>query len=406
MSGRRVLHLCIADDVGGAARSAYKIHKGVRALGVPSRMLVAFRFKDDPDVRSFRPRAWRAVDRVFRQLDRAVSVHSLLVPSTAWLLAHPWLAWADVVQLYNLHGGWISQLALPLIARRKRVIYRLSDMWAMTGHCAFSAGCERFRVGCGHCPHLDDYPSLPRDTTALNWRIKDWLYRRSRFELVAPSTWIERLARESPLLGRYPVVRIPNGVDIGTFAPTPKAIARRELGLPEDGTLVLFSGTEARKGGALLALARERLAAAGVPVVFVTVGHDQSGESSRIDALHLGQIADDRKLARIYSAADIFALPARADNLPNTILEAFACGTPAVSFDVGGVRDAVRHLETGYLARSGDVGDLVAGIAALAQDSVLRLRLGGNALALARSEFSLALQGERFAALYSGPRLS
>lgn len=406
MSGRRVLHLCIADDIGGAARSAYKIHTGVRALGVPSRMLVAFRFTDDPDVRSFRPRAWRAVDKVFRQLDRAMSVHSLLVPSTAWLLAHPWLAWADVVQLYNLHGGWISQLVLPLIARHKRVIYRLSDMWAMTGHCAFSAGCERFRIGCGRCPHLDDYPSLPRDTTALNWRIKDWLYRHSRVELVAPSTWIERLARESPLLGRFPVVRIPNGIDLATFAPTPKTLARRELGLQADATIVLFSGTEARKGGALLALARERLAAAGVPALFVTVGHDQSGESSRIDALHLGQITDDRKLALVYSAADIFALPARADNLPNTILEAFACGTPAVSFDVGGIGDAVRHLETGYLARPGDVGDLAAGLASLARDPALRRKLGDNALALARSEFSLATQGERFAALYAEQALS
>ncbi len=154
--------------MGGAARSAYKVHAGLRELGFASRMLVGFKLTDDPDVASFRPMPWRAADKALRQLDRLLALHYAFVPSTIALLAHPWFRDADIIQLYNLHGGYVSQLALAPLARRATTVYRLSDMWSFTGHCAYSYGCERWRDGCGSCPHLDDYPSLPRDTTAAN----------------------------------------------------------------------------------------------------------------------------------------------------------------------------------------------------------------------------------------------
>lgn len=363
-------------------------------------MLVSEALTGDPDVRSFRSLPWRAADRPLRALDRLIGLQYVGVPSTLALLAHPWLREADIVQLYNLHGGHLSQLVLPLLARGHVLVYRLSDMWALTGHCAYSYGCERWRIGCGRCPHLDDYPSLARDTTALNFRLKRALYERTALHVVAPSSWTERLARESPLLGRYPVTRIPNGVDLATFRPQDRGGARRELGLPCDRPVILFGGTEARKGGALLAqtVGALRETTAG-RVIVISVGVEQLTVPG-IETRALGAIRDDRRMALAYAAADLFVLPTVADNLPNTVLESMACGTPVASFDVGGVSDAVRHLDTGWLAPAADAAGLAVGVARLMADAALRGRLGHRGREIAVAEYSLELQAGRFAALY------
>jgi glycosyltransferase involved in cell wall biosynthesis len=400
LSPPRVVHVSIADDVGGAARSAYKIHRGLRDAGVPSRMLVGQKLGDDADVRQFRGLAWRILDRPFRALTDATALQYLFAPSSWALLLHPWIRWAEIVQLYNLHGGYFSYPVVAPLSRWKTVVWRLSDMWSFTGHCAYSYECERWRTGCGSCPHLTEYPGLRRDRTAANWRIKRWLYGWSRLHFVAPSRWIERLARESPLIGRFPVTWIPNGVDTDRYRPRDRADARRRLGLPADGRIVLFGSTEARKGGALLAKALELVPPpAGTTVV--TVGGDPSGDQTALRSVHLGRIRDEERMALVYAAADVFVQAALAENLPNTVLESFASGTPVVAFDVGGVADAVRHLETGYLARPADTADLGRGLALLLGDETLRSRLGARAREVALAEYTLDLQARRFAELYA-----
>lgn len=395
----RVVHLSIADDVGGAARSAYKIHRGLRDLGVESRMLVGWKFTSDTDVRGFRGLPWRIVDRSFRELGEVTGFQYAFMPSSWAFLAHPWLRWADLVQVYNLHGGYFSYPAIAPLSRWKKVVWRLSDMWAFTGHCAYSYECERWRTGCGSCPHLTEYPGLRRDRTAENWRIKRWLYSRARIHLVAPSRWIGSLAAQSPLLGRFPATWIPNGVDTARYRPRDPLDARRTLGLPVEGRIVLFGSTEARKGGALLAKALELVPPpAGTTVV--TVGKDASGSSAALRGIHLGPIRDEEKMATVYAAADVFVQAALAENLPNTVLESFGCGTPVVAFDVGGVADAVRHMETGYLARAADAAALGRGVTTVLGDDELRERLGRRARDVVEREYPLELQARRFADLY------
>lgn len=397
-----VVHVSIADDVGGAARSAYKIHSGLRHLGVRSRMLVGYKFTADPDVRAFRELPWRIVDRPFQALTDALALQYLFLPSTLRLAFHPWMRDADIVQLYNLHGGYVSYvLLLGLLGRRKRIVLRLSDMWALTGHCAYSLECERWRTGCGRCPHLKDYPGLTRDRTAANWRIKRWLYSRVDLCLVAPSRWIERLAAQSPLLGRFPITWIPNGVDTDVFVPRDRARARAALGLPSDGRYVLFSATEARKGGSHLARALREARAAVPDLRLITVGAESSAAADDLPGTHLGVIRDDATLALAYAAADVFALPAVADNLPNTVLESLAAGTAVVAYAVGGVPEAVRHLETGYLIAAGDASGLARGLVMLLRDDQLRERIARRAREVAEREYSLALQARRFADLYA-----
>src|SRR5581483_10394712 len=164
-----------------------------------------------------------------------------------------------------------------------------------------------------------------------------------------PSTWLARLASESPLLGRFPVRLIPNGVDLELFRPVDRAEARALLGLEPDRPVVLHAALdlgERRKGAHVLEQALAHLD--GVDFELVSAGRGRLAGATR-PVRELGPLDRDR-MALAYAAADAFVLPALAENLSNAVLEALACGTPSVCFDVGGVGDAVRHRETGWLA--------------------------------------------------------
>lgn len=403
---RSVLHISTADNAGGSARSAYRIHQGLRQLGHTSRMLVRRRVTADPDVqRIWRSRTGRLADAALSRLLRSVSLPDLIAFSSAGLPRHPWFQDSDVLQLYNLHGEYFGLAALPTLARQRPVVWRLSDMWALTGHCAYSLECERWRTGCGRCPHLRDYPALRRDTTAWHWRLKRRVYARSRLTIVAPSRWLEGVAAASPLLAGQRIVRIPNGIDTDVFRPQNRHAARERLGLPTDRPLALFihaAPRGQRKGAALLAAIAGRLARHGAELVLMGERTELLAQTLPCRSHHLGYLRQDAQLAEAYAAADMLVHPTLADNLPNCLLESLACSVPAVTFDVGGCGELVRHLDTGLLAPAGDVGAFADGIEQLLLDGALRERLGRQGRQLVEQEHTLIRQAERFARLYEG----
>jgi glycosyltransferase involved in cell wall biosynthesis len=403
----RILHISAADNAGGSGRSAYRIHQGLRSRGHVSRMLVNYRVTNDPDVGYiWRALGWRAADWLARSLTERMSLQYVFYPSSFALAAHPWFRQADVVQLYNTHGGFFSYSALAILSRRKPIVWRLSDMWPLTGHCAYAFDCDRWKTGCGACPRLHDAPGLRTDRTALLWKWKRTIYSRSKITIVAPSTWIAGLAAESPLLSRFPIHQIPNGLDTAVFRAIDRAAARELFGLDPTAKVLLFLSLEIdaiRKGGAVLEAAVAQLSmSGGAPFHVMAVGNGAEGWATRLSVpvTAIPAIHDDRLLAAAYSAADVFVLPTLAENLPNSALESMACGTPVVAFATGGVVDAVRPGQTGWLARSGDSGDLAHRIAeALANDQG-RTRMGHECRAVVEREYSLELQASRFEALY------
>lgn len=401
-----VLHLSYWDNAGGSGRAAYRLHTGLKRLGVRSRMIVGQKQTDDCDVQAIGGRVFGRLDRLCGRIVDALGLQYLFYPSSLVLPQMRWVQEADVIQVFNTHGGYFSHRTFIPLSRGRPVVWRLSDMWAMTGHCAYSYECERWKIGCGLCPHLAEYPHLRRDTSALLWRVKNWIYERSQLTIVAPSTWLAALARLSPLLSRFPVHVIPNGLDTNVFRPVSKVLARQQLGLDPTRRVILFSASSImleRKGAAFLKDALIRLAHNGlqdVTLLVVGSGAKVWWMDGPFQTRTLGHISDDETLAAAYSAADVFVLPTLAENLPNGILESMACGTPVVSFDVGGVCNALRHMETGYLAAYQDSADLAKGLQLLLDDSDLRSRMSHRCREVAEQEYSLDLQARRFLTLY------
>jgi glycosyltransferase involved in cell wall biosynthesis len=235
-------------------------------------------------------------------------------------------------------------------------------------------------------------------------RKRDVLRRvqRSRLTVVSPSRWLAEETRRSALFHDFDVRVIPNGIDPTEFRPMDRMEARRRLNLPGRARIVLFVAdlvVDRRKGLRLLLKAFHELR--DVPdLLLVTLGRGGSDAATPHATRHLGSLHDSEDLRAAYSAADVFAIPSLQDNLPNTILESMACGTPVVGFDAGGVPEAVVDGTSGLLAPTGDFVALADALQRVLGDRELQATLSRQARMRVEREYALALQAQRYASLY------
>jgi glycosyltransferase involved in cell wall biosynthesis len=116
--------------------------------------------------------------------------------------------------------------------------------------------------------------------------------------------------------------------------------------------------------------------------------------------VNCGFLACPEEQVPVYSAADVFVLPSHAENMPQTVVESLACGTPVVAFDVGGVPEIVRPGETGLLARLRDVEHLAEQLRWMADHRETCVRMGAAGRRLVEGEFDHAQQVGKYLALY------
>ena len=213
------------------------------------------------------------------------------------------------------------------------------------------------------------------------------------------------IAKQSPLFADLAVHRIGNGIDRSVFRPIPKAAAREVLGLPPERPIVLYAAQllddNPRKGSRdAIAACNALKSRADFDLVLLGAG-GQTWRDKVPQTIHLlGYVRDDRLLATAYAAADVAIAPSTVENLPNSILESMACGTPVVAYDSGGIGDAVRHGETGWLVETGNPVALADGIAYLLTDRAMRDGLARNAVRLIETDFDADREANAFAELY------
>jgi glycosyltransferase involved in cell wall biosynthesis len=257
--------------------------------------------------------------------------------------------------------------------------------------------------GCHACPDLGTYPAIGIDRAAQLFREKARLYAGLPMTIVAPSSWIEQKARQSPLLGSFPILRIPNGLDGGAYAPRSREEARQRLGLPLHARVILFSAhildNNPRKGGDVL---MQALTILGPQKDWILALMGEGGESWRvpIPVHNLGFHSDPSDIARCYAAADVVVIPSVLENLPNTLIESLACGRVVVASDCGGMRDGVLHETTGLITRVGDAQDLARGLKAMLDADERRPAMEREARAFFEREFSAERELERIESLY------
>lgn len=399
-----ILHINQSDLVGGAAIASYRLHNALIEAGVQSTLLVGKKHSNSHLVDTVYRRT--LIEKILRKgLFKPLGLNYIDLIASFDIPQHLFYQQASVLNFHNLHTGYFNYLAVSALTRHKPAVFTLHDMWSFTGHCAYSLDCDRWEYGCGKCPHPNIYPEIRMDNTRVEWKLKQWIYQHADLTIVTPSTWLTDLVKQS-MLKHLPLHHIPNGIDIHLYQPLDRSNCRLQLGIPDNKKVLMFGAeiiTDARKGSDLLHQALQRLPdSLKRDTVLLTLGKGSEtlAEAVGIATVNLGYVSDEQRKAVAYSAADLFVFPTRNDNLPLMLQESMACGTPMVSFRVGGVPDLVRPGITGYLAQPEDVNDMTDGIVQLLEDDQLRKTMSSYCREIAVEEYSLALQVSRYMQLY------
>jgi glycosyltransferase involved in cell wall biosynthesis len=397
---------------GGGFIAVQRLHLGLRKAGIDSKIFCKSKKTQSNDTLAFPQNS--ILTRIEGRLGPITKrfgfndIHNL---NTFKIRKSRAFQDADVIDFHGTHGGFFNWAALPSLTASKPAVLTLHDMWALTGHCAFSFDCERWKTGCGKCPYPGTDPPISRDSTHLEWRFKNWVYAHSKLALVTTSRWLTDLVQQS-MLNRFPIHQIPYGIDTQVYRPLDRNQCRSVLGIPPAKRVLMFAAMSMdfshsqghRKGGDLLLKALEGLPnslKAETLLLLVGEGGEALASAVGIGTLNLGYVASDHLKAIAYSAADLFLFPTRADSFGIVSIESQACGTPVVSFRVGGVPDHVRPGITGYLAEPENTGEFRSGIVELLEDSSLRKRLSEQCRSVAVEEYSLDLQVRRYIHLYA-----
>jgi glycosyltransferase involved in cell wall biosynthesis len=415
------------DDIsGGAAKVAWDLFSAYRLRNHTSWLAVGLKTSSDPDVVEFphdarRPPLVPAYPVLARWLQPFESripgvrrLRSFLLSGVRFKIEGA-LGWEDfdyphsrdllklrpsrpdVVHAHNLHGRYFDLRSLAALSHRVPTFITLHDEWMLTGHCAYTLGCQRWESGCGQCPDLSIYPALRRDGTAYNWRRKRRISTRSQLHLATPSRWLADRVNRSMLSYRELRV-VPNGVDLSVYHPDNRQKARAELGLPVDAFILLFVANNAAKNPFKDYTSIEQAtsifaqyATTTKPVVFVALGspRDETTQLGNATVRHIRFERNPVRVARYYQAADVDLHAARAENFPCTVLEALACGTPVIATAVGGIPEQIEDGVTGFLTPPGDATAMAARIAQLLANTDLCQLMATQAAQVARQRFDL-----------------
>lgn len=383
-------------DTGGAFQAAYRLQHGLQTQGVTSDFLVLYQQRKElHDVQeflgnqSFISRIKHSVrfNLLQRKIDKAIHGKPAALfrfPYSPFRIQeHPLVRQSDIVHLH-----WMAKfLDYPTFFReiKQPVVWTLHDTNPFNGGFNYESYA------------LPEYQQLDAMIRAVK---KTHLAQADNLHIIGISKWILRLSQQSELLGRFPHHYIPNGIDVSVFKPSDKMAARRFFNLPLDKKIILFVAEaldDKRKGFAFLEESLRLLSPESA--LLVTLG--KGSVSSHLPVHSLGFISDPERIALAYAAADIFVIPSLEDNLPNSVMEAIACGTPVAGFEVGGIPDMVRHGENGLLAAAQDSTQLGNHMLQLLSDDIMREKMGLRAREIAIAEYSLEIQAKRHMALYT-----
>lgn len=411
----KVVHINYSDISGGAARAAYRLHQSLMQIGINSSMIVRDKISTDNNVYEINP----------TNSDNEINKHCLSaiqlflidenrtpISNTLFSLSYPGIelsklsiiAEADIINLHWIANFQSISTIKNLLQLNKPIIWTIHDMLPFTGGCHYSSTCEKYQTKCLECPQIN---SNLFQIPAKILQDKQEVFSKGNIIIISPSQWLANCARQSLVFRDQRIEIIPNSIEIDVFYPILKNQAKQLLGLPIDSQVILLgasSSKEKRKGFEYLFKSLEILSetlTTSLNLIVLCFGEaDEQLTSLHIPTKWLGTINSDHKLREIYSAADVFILPSLEDNLPNTMLESMACGTPVIGFDIGGIPDLVTNNITGILVPSRNIQKLAKIISECLANTEYLKQMSQNCRNLIKENYSLPVQGKRYEKIY------
>lgn len=375
----RVLIVNTSENTGGAAVAANRLKEALNNNGIKAKMLVRDKESDDITVAQLNKSWHQKWDFLW---ERFVIYMRLHFKRDNLFLIDIANAGTDITKTREfkeadvIHLSWINQGMLSLkgirkiLESHKPVVWTMHDLWPASSICHYAHNCRNYEKQCGNCPLLPGNGSS-NDLSARIWRKKRKILERNSILFVTCSRWLADKAKKSGLLSGQKVISIPNPIDSRAFTKENREEARLYAGLPEGKKLILFVSqrvTDKRKGMDYFITAINKMVEAhpemkdycGIAILGGKA--EELADKLPLPSYPLGYVSEEKKIASIYNSVDLFVLPSLEDNLPNTIMEAMACGVPCVGFNTGGIPEMIDHLKNGYVAEYKSSDDLARGI--------------------------------------------
>ena len=375
----RVLIINTSERIGGAAIAANRLMDALRNNGIQAKMLVRDKQTDNITVISLKKSLWSIWQFVWERIviwkANHFKQHNLFAVDIANtgtdITTYPEFKEADIIHLHWVNQGMLSLKDLKKILQSgKPIVWTMHDMWPCTGICHHARECDKYHKECHHCPYLY-HGGAKKDLSHQTFKKKKELYQLSPITFITCSQWLKERAGQSALLEQHPIVHIPNPIKTNLFTPRNKVEARQKCNLPTDKKLILFGSvkiTDKRKGIDYF-IESCKILAEKHPELVNNLGVAVYGkESEQLKSLvpfqvyALDYISNEKELVNVYNAVDLYVTPSLEENLPNTIMEAMACGIPCVGFNVGGIPVMIDHLHNGYVADYKSAEDFANGI--------------------------------------------
>lgn len=274
----------------------------------------------------------------------------------------------DVIHIHNIHGYFLNYKILfeYLKQNDKPVVWTVHDCWLFTGHCYHyaSAGCNRWKSGCGGCPQRKAFPeSWFIDRSKKNYIDKKEAFTSlgDKLTIVTVSEWMRSQMADSFLKEcRFEVIH--NGIDTDVFRPSNPSGFIKGHSLEDKRIILGVANIWSReKGLEEFASLAERLEE-NEALVMVGLNDEQAAKLPN-NVIRISRTANAGELAEIYSAADVFVNLTLQENYPTVNLEAISCGTPVVTYDTGGCRETISE-STGTAVPQGDLAAVLAAVRA------------------------------------------
>lgn len=413
-----IVLLNTSDSVGGAAVAATRLLKALNKSGHKAKMVVRDKRTKYAAVLSVNTSWLKTKINYLRFLwergaifcgngfDRKDLFKVSIANTGTDVTAYPVVKEADILHLHWINQGFLSLKDIrKLMGLDKPVVWTLHDMWPCTSICHHAWTCERFKDECGKCPFL--HAEKQQDLSRKVWKRKGFM-KSSSIQLVAVSSWLAKKAKESSLTCDLPVTVIPNAIDTSLFFRKDKILRRKSLGLPLDKKIILMGAArldDPIKGFEQLKKALHLLTGGNSPradlllLLFGTIRNESLFfQDLTIPYCSLGPLDVAERIADLYSAADVTVVPSYYETFGQTIIEAMACGCPAVSFNNSGQTDIIDHMQNGYLAEYLNVDDFAAGISWVLDASD---DLSASCIRKVESNYTESVVAKKYLSLYN-----
>ena len=374
----RVLIINTSERIGGAAIAANRLMEALKNNGIKAKMLVRDKQTDQISVVELKKSWWKVWQFIWERVviwqANHFKKHNLFAVDIANtgtnITVLPEFTQADVIHLHWINQGMLSLTDIRrIIQSGKPIVWTMHDMWPFTGICHYAGDCDKYATQCHNCPQL--YKGSRKDIAYRTFQKKKKLFEGAQITFVACSRWLESLAKKSDLIKGQTITNIPNAINTNLFKPRDKKQAREKCHLPQDKKLLLFGSvkiTDKRKGIDYLVSACKQIASSypdfSKELGVVVFGNQAEQYTSLFPfpIYPMNYVSNEKELVDIYNAVDLYVTPSLQDNLPNTIVEAMACGIPCIGFNVGGIPQMIDHLHNGYVAKYQSSKDLANGI--------------------------------------------